>query len=613
MSLSLLFWLILFLPLAGFLVLSFSSMNRQANAWAGPLACAGTAAGLGLSLLLVAQHGQNGPVTVDFNWFRLGDVPFRFGFYLDRLMAMMLLLVHGIALLVQIYSLGYLEKEPAQARYFAFLQFFVAAMILLVVTDNWLVFYVGWELVGLASYLLIGFWYSRPEAVQAAKKAFLINRIGDVCLLLGLFGVFRETGNFQFSIFNFQFSIITSLLLFGGVIGKSAQFPLHTWLPDAMEGPTPVSALLHAATMVAAGIFLLGRVQPALAPDALVVVAVTGAITTVLGAVYALSQTDIKKVLAYSTISQLGLMVLAMGAGARDAALFHLLTHAFFKAGLFLAAGSVIHALHHEQDMRRMGGLRRKLPLTFTGYVGCAAALVGLPLTSGFLSKDAIIAAAFQWAGAQTNPLGYLVPGAALASTALTAAYLTRQGWLVFFGSYRQIVVPVERVHESSFPMRLPVLLLAVFSLGWVAWLNPFAPGEVPVWVEVGAALAVLGGATAAYLNRDAETRSLATFDGFYQKIIIHNLMKVSKFSHYFDQRIVDRGVDLLGVGSVVLAHVARWLDRTLVDGLVNSMVRLAGVVGQLARRLQAGQAQGYVVVALLGLLLLVGWVLWSA
>ncbi|MCY7352057.1 MAG: NADH-quinone oxidoreductase subunit L [Cytophagaceae bacterium] len=604
--------LILLLPLAGFLVLSFlQKTDRRVGTWAGPLACALTTAGLALSVLLGTQNEENRPVTLDFNWFQLGDLPVRFGFYLDSLTATMLLLVHGIALLVQVYSLGYLEKEPAKTRYFAFLQFFVAAMLLLVVTDNWLVFYIGWELVGLVSYLLIGFWYRRPGAVQAAKKAFLINRIGDVALLLGIFGIFRETGSLNFSLFTLNFSLPTSLLLFGGVIGKSAQFPLHTWLPDAMEGPTPVSALLHAATMVAAGIFLLGRVQPGLAPDALVVVAGIGAITTVLGAVYALAQTDIKKVLAYSTISQLGLMVLAMGTGARDAALFHLLTHAFFKAGLFLAVGSVIHALHHEQNMRRMGGLRHKLPLTFAGYVVCAAALAGLPLTSGFLSKDAIIAAAFGWAGAQANPLGYLVPGAALASVALTAAYLTRQGWLVFFGAYRQKAVPVEQVHEPPFSMKIPVLVLAMCSLGWVVWVNPFTPGEVPLWIEVGALLAVLGGGVGAYLNRNAEERSLATFDVFYQRFFVNTVLKVSQLSHRFDRRVVDRTVDLFGVISVVFAHVTGWVDRVLIDGVVNGIVRLAGVIGQLTRRLQGGQAQGYVVVAVLGLLLLVGWIVW--
>jgi len=610
MNPAFLFWLLLLLPLAGFLLLGFS--GKKANPVAGPLAGLLTAAGLGVSALLVTSHSGNPPLTFSFEWFWFGETSFRFGFLLDTLTATMLLLVHGVALLVQVYSLGYLRDEPAKARYFAFLQLFVGAMLLLVVTDNLLVLYGGWELVGLASYLLIGFWYQRPEAAGAAKKAFLMNRIGDVCLLLGVFGAFRETGNFQFSMLNAQFSTGTSLLLFGGVVGKSAQFPLHTWLPDAMEGPTPVSGLLHAATMVAAGVFLLGRIVPFMAPEALLVVGVIGAISTVLGAAYALSQTDIKRVLAYSTISQLGLMVLGMGVGAREAALFHLLTHAFFKAGLFLAAGSVIHALHHEQDMRRMGGLRKTLPLTFTAYAVCAAALAGVPLTSGFLSKDALIAESFRWAGAQANGLAYVLPGAALASSALTAAYLTRQVALVFFGEFRGNAETLVQAHEPPVSMRLPVLVLAALSLGWVAWLNPFGSGEVPLWVELGAGLALLGGAAGAWLNRNKSPQPVPTLDVFYEKRFVNPTLRLSAAAAWLDRRVVDRAVDGLGVLGVVLAHVVAWLDRYLVDGLVNGAAWGAGRFGRLTRSVQAGRAQGYVVVAVLGLLLLVGWVLWG-
>ena len=610
MNPALLFWLLLLLPFAGFLTLGFG--GKKANAWAGPLACLLTAAGLGLSAVLGAQHRGNDPLTFSFDWFWFGESSFRFGFLLDTLTATMLLLVHGVALLVQVYSLGYLRDEPAKARYFGFLQLFVGAMILLVVTDNLLVLYGGWELVGLASYLLIGFWYQRPEAAQAAKKAFLMNRIGDVCFLMGVFGVFRETGNFQLLTFNVQLSTGTSLLLFGGVIGKSAQFPLHTWLPDAMEGPTPVSALLHAATMVAAGVFLLGRLVPFMPLEALVVVGAVGAMSTVLGAIYALGQTDIKRVLAYSTISQLGLMVLGMGVGAREAALFHLLTHAFFKAGLFLVAGSVIHALHHEQDMRRMGGLRKKLPLTFVAYAVCAAALAGVPLTSGFLSKDALIAGSFRWAGEQPNGLAYLLPGAALASAALTAAYLTRQMALVFFGEFRSAPDAYAHAHEPPLSMRLPVLVLAALSLGWVAWLNPFATNEVPLWVELGAGLALLGGAAGAWLNRHRAAQSMPTLDFFYDKIFVKNTLRLGDASAWLDRRVVDRVVDGLGVLGVVLAHVVAWLDRYLVDGLVNGAAWGAGRFGRLTQSVQSGRAQGYVVAAVLGLLLLVGWVLWK-
>ncbi len=608
MTPAFLFWLLLLLPFAGFFTLIFS--GKKANLWAGPLACTLTAAGLALSAWLVLGFFQKTPLLLRFDWFSVGNTALSFGFYLDSLTATMLLLVPGVALLVQIYSLGYLKDEPDKTRYFAFLQLFTGAMLGLVVTDNLLVLYGFWELVGLASYLLIGFWYRRPAAVQAAKKAFLINRIGDVCLLLGVFGVFRETENFQFSLFNSQLSTLNSLLLFGGAVGKSAQFPLHTWLPDAMEGPTPVSALLHAATMVAAGIFLLGRLHPALAPNALTVVAAVGAISTVLGAVYALSQTDIKKVLAYSTISQLGLMVLGMGVGARDAALFHLLTHAAFKAGLFLAAGSVIHALHHEQHMARMGGLRQKLPLTFAAYAVCAAALAGVPLTSGFFSKDALVAAAFRWAETGTNPLAWFIPAAALGSAALTAAYLTRQAGLVFFGKFRGSAETLSHVHEPPFSMGLPVALLAVFSLGWVVWLNPFAVGEVPMWVEIGAGLATVGGVAGAWFTRSRAASSVPTLDSFYEKIATTPVLRLSALARQTDRRAVDRAVNAVGVAGVVTAHVVGWFDRVGVDGLVNLAARLAGTLGQLTRRSQGGQVQGYVVAALLGLGLVLGWLL---
>ncbi|MBC7893575.1 MAG: NADH-quinone oxidoreductase subunit L [Sphingobacteriaceae bacterium] len=608
MTPALLFWLLLLLPFAGFFTLIFS--GKKATSWAGPLACILTAAGLALSAWLVLGFFQKPLQQVSFDWFRVGETAFRFGFYLDSLTATMLLLVPGVALLVQVYSLGYLKDEPAKARYFAFLQLFTGAMLGLVVTDNLLVLYGFWELVGLASYLLIGFWYRRPAAVQAAKKAFLINRIGDVCLLLGVFGVFRETSGFSLATSHYSLSTITSLLLFGGAVGKSAQFPLHTWLPDAMEGPTPVSALLHAATMVVAGIFLLGRLHPAFALEALTVVAVVGAISTMLGAVYALSQTDIKKVLAYSTISQLGLMVLGMGVGARDAALFHLLTHAAFKAGLFLAAGSVIHALHHEQNMARMGGLRKKLPLTFAAYAVCAAALAGVPLTSGFFSKDALVSAAFSWAATQANPLAWLIPAAALGSAALTAAYLTRQAALVFFGKFRGSAETLNHAQEPPPSMGLPVMLLAVFSLGWVVWLNPFAVDEVPLWVEIGAGIATLSGVAGAWFRRSRAAIPLSTLDVFYEKIATNPVLRLSALARQTDRRVVDRAVDAFGVAGVVAAHVIGWLDRVGVDGLVNLAARLAGTIGQLTRRSQGGQVQGYVVAALLGLGLVLGWLL---
>ena len=344
------------MPFAGFLILAMASRRLSAG-----LACLLTGTGLILSIVVaVGLHNQS--LLIQANWALLSGVSFPITLRVDFLAAMMLVLVHFVALLVQIYSIAYLHDEPKLRRYFAYLQLFIGAMLGIVLAGNLLVMYAFWELVGLASYLLIGFYTERPAASKAAKKAFLMNRVGDIGFLLGIFLTYYYFDTLDFALLtdnggHIAAPTVLGLCLFMGCVGKSAQFPLLTWLPDAMEGPTPVSALLHAATMVAAGIFLLARIHPLLSPDALIIIALVGTITTVWGGYSAVFQTDIKKVLAFSTVSQLGLMVAAMGTGNVNGAMFHLLTHAFFKAGLFLSAGAVIHAVH-TQDMRLMGGLR---------------------------------------------------------------------------------------------------------------------------------------------------------------------------------------------------------------------------------------------------------------
>ena len=624
--------LLLLLPFAGFLAV-WASGRRVA----GKLAVGLTGAGLLLSgwLLLTNQS-----ITLQTDWATLSGVSFAVTFRLDGLAALMLVLVHFVALLVQIYSLSYLHDEARLSRYFAYLQLFVGAMLGILLAGNLLVLYVFWELVGLASYLLIGFYADRPAASQAAKKAFLMNRVGDMGLLIGIFLTYYYFDTFDLvelaGIGTFAVPpTVVGLCLFMGCVGKSAQFPLLTWLPDAMEGPTPVSALLHAATMVAAGVFLLARIHPLLSPNALVVIASIGTITLLWGGYSALFQTDIKKVLAFSTISQLGLMVAAMGMGNIGGALFHLLTHAFFKAGLFLSAGSVIHAVH-SQNMHQMGGLRRVMPITFVGYTVCAAALSGVPLLSGFLSKEAILSGAFGWSAVNiTVPFAeifmQLLPILLLLSSALTAVYMARQWRLVFFGTYRNDTTPLPTVHEPDGFMRGPVLLLAVLSVAvWFSlnplsfansWVFSFLPAPVNthfVWLAPASIALVLAGGLLGFRMREPDPArwfvQLSVQYGFldvvYQKIIITPTLKLAALLTRTDQRVIDGAVNGAGVSGVVLAHLTSRFDRYVVDGAVNSAAWLAGRLGWLTRRVQNGRVQSYITAAVVGLLVLLWWIL---
>jgi NADH-quinone oxidoreductase subunit L len=418
------------------------------------------------------------------------------GILLDRAVAIMLLVVTLITALVHLFSIGYMHGDPKYHRYFAYLGVFAFSMLGIVVTNNFLMMYAAWELVGLSSYLLIGFWYEKPRPAYAGTKAFLMNRVGDIGMWIGILILFTSYGTFRFDeIFahlaagHLPFDSSTwltaaGILIFLGAIGKSAQFPLHTWLPDAMEGPTPVSALIHAATMVAAGVYLVVRTFPMMTGEALLFIASIGTITAFVAATIAIVQNDIKKVLAYSTVSQLGYMVLALGVGAYTAGFFHLVTHAMFKACLFLGSGSVIHAMHHglhsiddhetdAQDVRNMGGLAKKMPVTFATFLIATLAISGIPLFSGFLSKDEILAGAWAFGGLQGS-VAVIVPWVGFFVAALTAFYMFRLVILTFFGEAKRPDIHAH-IHESPLTMKIPVVILATLSL-WIFFsFNPFS------------------------------------------------------------------------------------------------------------------------------------------
>src|SRR3954466_14389524 len=434
-----------------------------------------------------------------WTWIPAGSFTVDLGFHVDALTAALLIVVCTIGMLVHLYSVGYMAHDPATWRFFAYLNLFMFSMLVLVLANSWLLVFAGWELVGLSSYLLIGFWYTRRSAALAAKKAFIVNRVGDVGFALGIMAIFVNTGtmNIHESLAKLTETgasfpvplVLVALLVFAGAMGKSAQFPLHVGLPDAMEGPTPVSALIHAATMVNAGVYLVARANPlfAHAQEAMVVVAAIGIFTAIFAASIAMTQTDIKRVLAYSTLSQLGYMFAALGVGAFTAAIFHLMTHGFFKGLLFLDSGSVIHSVHDEQDMRRMGGLSKKIPITYaTMFIG-SPAISGVPPLAGFFSKDEILGEAFKLGFPWVWAIGIVV-------AVMTAFYMFRLMGLTFWGAFRGPREIWERIHESPPVMTIPLIILPVPSvlLGLFLglplgdstfnhWLEPVFPPALPL------------------------------------------------------------------------------------------------------------------------------------
>jgi NADH-quinone oxidoreductase subunit L len=460
-------WLIPILPLAGFIIngLGRNSLSKGVIGFIGSTL---VLASFALSIAVFFQVKATGVMNVNyFEWISAGPVKIPFAFMVDQLSSIMLLIITGVGFLIHLYSIGYMHDDKGFGKFFAYLNLFVFFMLLLVMGSNYIIMFIGWEGVGLCSYLLIGFWYTNPSYADAAKKAFIMNRIGDLGFLMGVFLIIYAFGTVEFATLFPKVAAMKvgaaplttiALLLFVGAMGKSAQLPLFTWLPDAMAGPTPVSALIHAATMVTAGIYMIARsnIIYTLSPVAMDVVAIVGLATALFAALIALTQTDIKKVLAYSTVSQLGYMFLGLGVGAYTGSFFHVLTHAFFKALLFLGAGSVIHAVSGEQDMRKMGGLRGKLPVTFITMLIGTIAISGIPPFSGFFSKDEILAHAYE------HSTTFYVIGVFTAM--LTSFYMFRMMYLTFWGKFRGTHEQEHHLHESPATMTIPLIVLAILS-----------------------------------------------------------------------------------------------------------------------------------------------------
>jgi NADH-quinone oxidoreductase subunit L len=564
----------------------------------------------------------NGPV---YTWLTMGETRLEIGFLIDRLTTLMMVVVTFVSLMVHIYTIGYMAEDPGYQRFFAYISLFTFSMLMLVMANNFLQLFFGWEAVGLVSYLLIGFWYTRESAVYANLKAFLVNRVGDFGFILGIALILAHFGTLDYAtVFEKAESLqgemtLICLLLFVGAMGKSAQFPLHVWLPDSMEGPTPISALIHAATMVTAGIFMVARMSPLyeLSETARSVVLIIGAITALFMGLVALTQFDIKRVVAYSTLSQLGYMTAALGASAYSAAMFHLMTHAFFKAVLFLAAGSVIIALHHEQDMRRMGGLRKYLPITYWTMLIGAIASAGIPGFAGFFSKDAIIEAVHH----SPTPGATFAWLCVLSCVFVTAAYTFRMVFMAFHGKPR--FDPHHPPHESPPVVTVPLVLLAIPSVlaGYLIGefvfgdyfgdsLPPPDPNYFGIWqfIEHGFVslpfwLAVAGILTAAYLyllRTDLPARIASFFGPVYSLV---------ERKYGFDELyswLLAGGARNLGRG------FWRGGDQAVIDGMmVNGSARVVGWFSGVVRLIQTGLLNTYAFLILFGILSGLSWVMW--
>ncbi len=591
----------------------------------------------------------------------MGNLNVHVGFLLDPLSAVMMLVVTGVGFIIHVYSIGYMAHEGGYYRFFGYMNLFMFSMLVLVLSDNFLMMFVGWEGVGLCSYLLIGFFFHRRSASDAGKKAFVVNRIGDAAFLLGMMLIVVTFGtvNFQavteaarsghYPILDPTITAIC-ILLFIGAIGKSAQIPLYVWLPDAMEGPTPVSALIHAATMVTAGVYMVSRANALfmLAPAAMALVAGIGAATAFFAATIAITQNDIKRVLAYSTISQLGYMFTACGVGAFAAGIFHLMSHAFFKALLFLAAGSVIHALSGEQDMRKMGGLREKIPVTYWTYLIAALAISGIPPLSGFVSKDEILWQSY------AGPHGHLVLWVAGWVTAgLTALYMFRQIYMTFHGTSRVEPEVEHHIHESPRSMLAALVTLAGLSVigGFIGWpdllggsdrlghfLDPVFENPVPVALKNYSAgrefdlmfLSVLIACTGIYVayriyvrRPEVADRVAKSFgpgyeillnkyyvDELYDALFVNRVKNIGNAASGFDQYVVDGGVNGVGWTTRLTANLSRLWDLYVIDGAVNVAAFFTKLMSYPARVIQTGLVQSYAWLIVLGVLIFMGYYL---
>lgn len=631
-------WIIPALPLLAFVVngLFGRKLGKSAGLWASALVGLSFAGSLLVLLEMLSRGPQSGPFEYTlYTWIPSGDLRVDVAFLVDQLTAVMLLVVTSVSTLVHVYSLAYMADDPGLARFFTYLPLFVFSMLVLVLANNFLLLYVGWEAVGLSSYLLIGFWFHKKSASDAAKKAFIVNRIGDFGFGLGILLLFVNFSNLANDLrYTDIFTAveeqpmalgnltIVSLLLFMGAMGKSAQFPLHVWLPDAMEGPTPVSALIHAATMVTAGVYMVARLNPifSLTPDALTVVAIIGTTTAIMGAALALVNNDIKRVVAYSTVSQLGYMFAGVGVGAWAAAIFHLMTQAFFKALLFLGAGSVIHGMQGEQDIRKMGRLKNKMPLTFWTFLIGAAANAGVIPLSGFWSKDEIIGNALL--------RGHWVVGALLVATSfLTALYIFRLVFVVFFGKDN---VPRDvHPHESPRLMAWPLVILAVPAalIGFVG-VPPdqglFHRFLGPVFEPAAERAASVVEITPGFTQSTLLTMLISTLvaaGGIYLAFLFYyqpsplpgilarsvpGLYNALLNRWYFDELYQKLFVD----GGKALAYSFRSFDRNVIDGIVNGVASLVSASGGRLRRMQTGLVQSYAFAIGLGVIGLVGYLL---
>lgn len=651
---------IVLLPLLAFVInVCLPGKTNKAAGWVSTLAIFISF----VSAIIVFTKLWNQPqLHWQFKWFTIGATNVYAGMWLNNHSVIMLLLVPAIALPVHIYSTAYMKHDERYKRYFTYLSLFCFSMLALVVADSMITFYVFWELVGFSSYLLIGFWFTKEKAVLANKKAFIVNRIGDVGLLIAILIIFVQSGSFDLNQLFGSYGLIaqsqtvnglwigasTTLPVFwqyvacGGVFlavaAKTAQFPLHTWLPDAMEGPTSVSALIHAATMVAAGVFLLGRLYPLFTPTELDILAGIGCFTAFMAATIALTQNDLKRILAYSTISQLGFMVMGMGIGAYASSLFHLVTHAFFKCLLFLVAGVVIHEVAHikeennldidPQNILNMGGLRKKLPFTFMAALVGAAALIGLPITSGYLSKDGILIQAVSWAE-QRSFWYMLVPIGAIFATGLTAFYVSRLIVKVFFGEFKlEKVHPHIKFHisDGGWQYKVPLFMLAACSLFPVFSYNPVAYEDawvfrgfatetaldrvnifhtiIPLGVTI-VSVFVIYFAYSVYVKRNSWSAPQNSvlfklsynqwyIDAFYNKVIVGGVLLISKASSWVDRNVIDGFIHLLTNVVIGLAKVAAWFDYNVIDGVSRLLTFIVRVTSNFIRYFQSGKIQYY-------------------
>ena len=642
--------LVLGLPFAGFVVTALAG-RRLPRPWIP--AVVAVVASWAIAMVVVSRalsgtYGEEGLHVTLWRWIPAGAFQVDVNFAVDQLTAMLLIVVTTVGMLVHVYGVGYMAHHPGRWRFFAYLNLFMFSMLLLVLAGNFLLLFAGWELVGLSSYLLIGFWYRRRNAALAAKKAFIVNRIGDVGFALGIFAIWTTVGTLDIGpaldglverIRSGELApwMVTgiALLVFAGAMGKSAQFPLHVWLPDAMEGPTPVSALIHAATMVNAGVYLVARTSSlyALSPEAMVIVASIGIFTAILAASIAMTQTDIKRVLAYSTLSQLGYMFAALGVGAWTAAIFHLFAQGFTKGLLFLGSGSVIHAVGDEQDMRKMGGLWRLLPITYGTMLLGSLAMAGIPPLVPFFSKDEILGEAFKNGFYWVWSIGFLVAG-------MTAFYMFRLIGLTFWGESRLDPAVRQRVHESPRSMTVPLVVLAIGAAGLglvvgvppesgllAQWLEPVfnAVGEPAAGAEAAFAVFGIDGALilasvtiatvgiavawrlfgvdlpAVGLRHAPEPKRVAAFT---QRTGLGRFLYRASLNKWWFDDLND--LLFIRIGGVV-ARSAKAFDERVVDGVVNDLGRLTVLAGGRLRRVQTGRVQNYALGIAVGLIVMAG------